>query len=192
MSDRGGQAPARRAKKGSRHRRAVGTPVPRHAIAHASAHNLCRAGSPEPDPFGIGRSRTTVSYRSVGPEETFFTGAIAGDGPPRDGPRKGSRHRRARACPSPCLGRGNSRGWRAVFAQSERSRGTGPRATGKKRYFTVGRGPSHATRASERVSLASVRAPGPVGQDRLILTRLCSGEHKLQREQKNVSCSLRS
>ena len=131
-SARGGQAPALRAKKGSRHRRAVGTPVPRHAIAHASAHNLCRAGASESDPFGIGRSRTTVSSRSVGPEETFFTGALAGDRPPRYGPRRGgARHRRARACPSPCLGRGNDLGRRAVFAQIEHSRGTGPRATGK-------------------------------------------------------------
>ena len=36
----------------------------------------------------------------------------------------------------------------------------------------VGLGPSDATRACERVSLAIVRAPVPVGQDRLILTRL--------------------
>ena len=38
-------------------------------------------------------------------------------------------HRRARACPSPCLGQGNGFGWRAFFAQVGRSRGTGPRAT---------------------------------------------------------------
>ena len=38
-------------------------------------------------------------------------------------------HRRARACPSPCLGRGNGFGWRAFFARVVRSRGTGPRAT---------------------------------------------------------------
>ena len=40
-------------------------------------------------------------------------------------------HRRARACPSPCLGRGNGLGWRVFFARVERSRGTGPRATGQ-------------------------------------------------------------
>ena len=40
-------------------------------------------------------------------------------------------HRRARACPSPCLDREeNGVGLRAVFARVERSRGTGPRATG--------------------------------------------------------------
>ena len=38
-------------------------------------------------------------------------------------------HRRARACPSPCLGRGNGVGWRSVFARVGHSRGTGPRAT---------------------------------------------------------------
>ena len=44
---------------------------------------------------------------------------------------------------------------RAFFARIERSRGTGPRATVKTTCrITVGRGPSHATRACERVSLA--------------------------------------
>ena len=39
-------------------------------------------------------------------------------------------HRRARACPSPCLDReGNGLGLRAFVAQVRRSRGTGPRAT---------------------------------------------------------------
>ena len=37
------------------------------------------------------------------------------------------------------------------------ARGTGPRATIKKLHVTVGRGPSDAIRASERVSLAIVR-----------------------------------
>ena len=42
-------------------------------------------------------------------------------------------HRRARACPSPCLDReGNGFGWRAFFARVDRSRGTGPRATGQR------------------------------------------------------------
>ena len=50
-------------------------------------------------------------------------------------------------------------GLRTFSAAVERSRGTGPRATKKKRFpFLVGRGPSHATRACERVSLAIVRA----------------------------------
>ena len=43
----------------------------------------------------------------------------------------------------------------------QRSRGTGPRATEKKRYFIVGRGPSDATRASERVPLAMRLAVRP-------------------------------
>ena len=50
--------------------------------------------------------------------------------------------------------------------------GDRPPRYGKKRHFIVGRGPSDATRASERVSLAIVREPGPVSQDRPILTRL--------------------
>ena len=42
-------------------------------------------------------------------------------------------HRRARACPSPCLGLGKGFGLRAFFARVVGSRGTGPRATVKKR-----------------------------------------------------------
>ena len=69
-----------------------------------------------------------------GPEEMSFTGAIAGDRPPRYGTKNGAFHRRARACPSPCLDRnGKCLGRRAFFARVERSRGTGPRATVKKR-----------------------------------------------------------
>ena len=63
-----------------------------------------------------------------------------------------SLHRRARACPSPCLGRGNGVGWRAFFAQVGRSRGKParmrvwhPRAPAlrfaRPPPFTVGRGP---------------------------------------------------
>ena len=50
-------------------------------------------------------------------------------GPPRYD-EKNVPHRRARACPSPCLDREeNGLGLRVVFARIERSRGTGPRAT---------------------------------------------------------------
>ena len=49
----------------------------------------------------------------------FFTGALAGDRPPHYGEKKRIAARRARACPSPCLGRGNGFGWRAFFAQVE-------------------------------------------------------------------------
>ena len=41
-------------------------------------------------------------------------------------------YRRARACPSPCNDRNEKRPW-PIFAQIERARGTGPRATIKKR-----------------------------------------------------------
>ena len=44
---------------------------------------------------------------------------------------------------------------------------------GKKRHVTVGLGPSHATRACERVSLAIARLPDSVGQDRLKLWHIC-------------------
>ena len=49
----------------------------------------------------------------------------------------------------------------------------GPRATIKNAPLTVGLGPSHATRACERVPLAIVRAPDPVGQDCLKLWHIC-------------------
>ena len=67
----------------------------------------------------------------------------------------------------------------------QRSRGTGPRATGKKTALVnVGRGPSDALRASERVSLATVHAPDPllpsVGQERLLLTRSGAGAPELR------------
>ena len=76
-------------------------------------------------PFTVGR----------GPVPRHAT--IAGDRPPRYG-----------AC--------NDREGQALALRSlKRSRGTGPRATVKTTApFTVGRGPSHATRASERVPLA--------------------------------------
>ena len=59
---------------------------------------------------------------------------MAGEGP-RATVKKRAVYRRARACPSPCIGRGNGLGLRAVFAQVERSRGTGPRATGQGGVF---------------------------------------------------------
>ena len=45
-----------------------------------------------------------------------------------------------------------------VHAQSYDRGGQAPALRGKKRHFPVGLGPSDATRASERVSLAIVRA----------------------------------
>ena len=54
------------------------------------------------------------------------------------------------------IGRGAGLGWRSVFAQVERSRGTGPRATvdGAASRVTVGRGPvpRHACRLEQDMS----------------------------------------
>ena len=61
--------------------------------------------------------------------ETRSPARVACEGPRATVCKSASLYRRARACPSPCLGRGNGFGWRAVFARVERSRGTGPRAT---------------------------------------------------------------
>ena len=75
-----------------------------------------------------------------GPEEIFSRVRSRGTGPRTTMKKTPTPSRRARACPSPCLGRGNDLGWRAVFAQIERSRGTGPRATGQEGdLVTVGR-----------------------------------------------------
>ncbi len=62
--------------------------------------------------------------------ETRSPARVAGEGPRATVKKKRAVYRRARACPSPCLGRENGLGRRAFFAQIERSRGTGPRATG--------------------------------------------------------------
>ena len=145
----------------------------------ARAHHLCRSGSPDPDPFGSRRSRTTET------ETHIMTMAIAGDRPPRYGektppfhvgrgpvPRHRSRHptragdrppryeknanphRRARALA--CHTRIRAGFPRHRSRAIQRSRGTGPALREKKRPLTVGRGPSDATRASERVPLAIV------------------------------------
>ena len=66
-----------------------------------------------------------------GPEEAFFHGCARGGQAPALRLKKRAVYRRARACPSPCLGWENSFGLRAFFAQVEQSRGTGPRATGQ-------------------------------------------------------------
>ena len=74
--------------------------------------------------------------------------------------RNSRAYRRARACPSPCNDREETRSQAEGHALRgmQRSRGTGPRATvSETAALTVGRGPSHATRASERVSLAMQR-----------------------------------
>ncbi len=79
-------------------------------------------------------------------------------GPPRYGPKNGAFHRRARACPSPCLDRGNGVGLRSFFARVVRSRGTGPRATGLRTVpFTVGRGPVPRHASIGETALVGVR-----------------------------------
>ena len=47
--------------------------------------------------------------------------------------------------------------WRSVFAQIERSRGTGPRATGQEVLVTVGRGPVPRRASVEETALVGVR-----------------------------------
>ena len=83
--------------------------------------------------------------------ETRSDARVASEGPRAPGCKAASFHRRARACPSPCLGQeGNGVDWRAVFAQSERARGTGPRPTSQEVLATVARW--------ENLSLAMPRA----------------------------------
>ena len=95
-------------------------------------------------------------------------------GPPRYGERRTARvPRRARACPSLCCDReGNGVGWRAVFAQIGRSRGTGPRATvkGEPPAYPVGRWENLSLampRASQRSRGTGPRATGSPGASRL-------------------------
>ena len=109
-----------------------------------------------PPRYGLqGRLRFTVGRgpvpRHASVEETALVGVRfsrgsndrGGQAPALRCARPSPFHRRARACPSPCLDReGNGVGLRAFFARVGRSRGTGPRATVKKNVpFTVGRGP---------------------------------------------------
>ena len=74
---------------------------------HRPRTRLCRLGSPDPDLFVIRRAQTTEEKTHIGTLE------IAGDRPPRYGEKTPSPHRRARACPSPCLGLPNDRGGQA-------------------------------------------------------------------------------
>ena len=95
-----------------------------------------------PPRYGLqGRLRFTVGRgpvpRHASVEETALVGVrfsresnARGGQAPATVCKAVSVYRRARACPSPCLGRGNGLCLRSVFARVERSRGTGPRATG--------------------------------------------------------------
>ena len=86
---------------------------------------------------------------------------LARDRPSRYGERSGPLYRRAGACPPPCRDREKTDRrlppHTRLSSAMQRSRGTGPRATVKKRLLT------------------------PVGQDRLILTRSGAGAPELQR-----------
>ncbi len=91
------------------YRRARACPSP--CFGYASAHPLCRARAPALDPFGSRRSRTTVSgarerSRGTGPRATICKAV--------------SLYRRARACPSPCLGR-EGNGWAACVFRADRT-----------------------------------------------------------------------
>ena len=106
---------------------------------------ICSSGSPDPERIKSRRSCPTERAVSV--------------------------YRRARACPSPCLGRGNGVGWRAIFAQVGRSRGTGPRATVCKavsfhrrarpvpRHATIGKTALVGVRFSRRSNARGGQAP---------------------------------
>ena len=108
---------------------------PRRAIGYACAHPLCRSRAPALDPFGIRRSRTTVSgarerSRGTGPRATICKAV--------------SLYRRARACPSPCLDQNEKRRWSACVFRADRAiAGDRPPRydlQGRLR-LTVGRGP---------------------------------------------------
>ena len=86
-----------------------------------------------------------------------------GTGPRATVVKAASLHRRARACPSPCTDLSSKPPWSlgcGRFPQRLRDRGGQAPALRLSRRppFIVGRGPSHATRAGERVSRAIVPA----------------------------------
>ena len=121
-NDRGGQAPALRARKGFAFRSfrtlmsiaradAVSSRSFRSLMCSAAMHLLQIKDLKDLSVFfGWGY------YGHAGPkepEEIFFTGVIARDKPPRYGEKKRAVYRRARACPSPCLDRNEKRPWLA-------------------------------------------------------------------------------
>ena len=58
-------------------------------------HHFCRSGSPDPDPFGSRHSRTTEVF--------VLIGRSRGTGPRATVRRSPFKHRRAGACPPPCV-----------------------------------------------------------------------------------------
>ena len=96
-NNRGGQAPALREKRMPLRSRGTG---PRATMKKTPA--LTKQKTP---PLTVGRGPV--------PRHASRTPTIAGDRPPRYGRRKIPFHRRARACPSPCLAHSNNRGGQA-------------------------------------------------------------------------------
>ena len=95
---------------------------------------LCRSRSPDLDPFGIRRSRTTV---------TGARGRSRGPGTRATAPKKPSSHRRARDRPSPCIDRDSKRPclWAAdVFRFGRQIAGDRPPRYDKKTVLEPSRG----------------------------------------------------
>ena len=127
-----------------------------------------------PFPFTVGRGpvprHASVGTRNDLDRRAVFArvGRSRGTGPRATVCQAASLHLRARACPSPCLGRGNGVGRRSIFAQVERSRGKPARLRVWQarapaiRYarpfpFTVGRGPVPRRASVEETALVCVR-----------------------------------
>ena len=106
-------------------------PVPRHASVGTGNGLGRRAFFTR-----VGRSRGTGPRATVGEAASLLpvrdqaipnyglwgTRTLAGDRPPRYGRRNASPfHRRARACPSPCLGRNGKRPWPACVFHAGRA-----------------------------------------------------------------------
>ena len=89
----------------------------------------CSSGAPAPERIKSRCSCPTEIHRRRALKRFFHGCNRGGQAPALRYARPSPFHRRARACPSPCPDLGNGLGWRAFFAQIERSRGTGPRAT---------------------------------------------------------------
>ena len=180
-------------------------PVPRHP---SRTHNPTLAGD-RPPRYGKKTVFVTVGRGPV-PRHASRTPTIARDRPSRSGERNGSYYRRARACPSPCLGLSEPRGGQKKNVPFIVGRGPVPRhawvcrslaGERKKRPFhrraracpspclahsNAREGQALALRARNgQLRIArdrpsrygkkrhfTVRAPDPVVQDRLILNRL--------------------
>ena len=110
-------------------------PVPRHAIGYTNARGGnplgCADGIRGPPRYGKRNAPHTVGRGPV-PRHASDTRTLAGDRPPRYGNRRVSESkpiplpRRARACPSPCLGYTNNRGGQAPALREHRDQEGSP------------------------------------------------------------------